>query len=165
MNPIPLLGGAGVGQKTEMKRKIIPYNSKLKPLAKALRKNMTLAEVLLWNELKQKKMRGYDFDRQKPINNYIVDFYCKDSMLAIEIDGISHDTEEAFNEDIIRQQKLEGFGISFLRFDDREVRKDMENVLREIEGWFIEWENTHPDLKYPGKIYKKTHPRPLQGGE
>lgn len=115
MNPIPLLGGAGVGQKTEMKRKIIPYNSKLKPLAKALRKNMTLAEVLLWNELKQKKMRGYDFDRQKPINNYIVDFYCKDSMLAIEIDGISHDTEEAFNEDIIRQQKLEGFGISFLK--------------------------------------------------
>ena len=63
-----------------MRRKISPYNPKLKPLAKALRKNMTFSEVLLWNELKQKKMLGHDFDRQRPIDNYIVDFYCKDLM-------------------------------------------------------------------------------------
>ena len=56
-----------------MRRKILPYNPKLKPLAKALRNDMTLSEVLLWNELKQKKMLGYDFDRQRPIDNYIVD--------------------------------------------------------------------------------------------
>ena len=60
-----------------MRRKILNYNPRLKELAKKLRKNMTLAEVLLWNELKQKKLLGFDFDRQRPIDEYIVDFYCK----------------------------------------------------------------------------------------
>ncbi len=59
------------------KRKIIPYNPELKDLASQLRKNMTLSEVLLWIELKNKQMLGYDFDRQIPIGDYIVDFYCK----------------------------------------------------------------------------------------
>ena len=72
------------------KRKIILYNQDLKKLAGQLRKNMTLSEVLLWNELKQKKMLGYDFDRQRPIDNFIVDFYCKELQLAIEIDGDTH---------------------------------------------------------------------------
>jgi very-short-patch-repair endonuclease len=71
-------------------RKIIPYNPKFKDLAKELRRNMTLSEVLLWNELKQKQMSGYDFDRQRPIGNFIVDFYCKDLFLVIEIDGDTH---------------------------------------------------------------------------
>ncbi len=125
----------------KMRRKILPYNPKLKPLAKALRKNMTLAEVLLWNKLKQKQMLKYDFDRQRPIDNYIVDFYCKDLMLAIEIDGSSHDFEEVIKNDGIRQKKLESMGIHFLRFQDREVKQDMENVLRKIENWI--YENTH----------------------
>jgi very-short-patch-repair endonuclease len=68
-------------------RKIIPYDPKLEPLAKALRKNMTLSKVLLWKKIKNRNMLGYDFDRQRPIDQYIVDFYCKDLMLAIEIDG------------------------------------------------------------------------------
>ncbi|MGI9542140.1 MAG: endonuclease domain-containing protein, partial [Cyclobacteriaceae bacterium] len=71
------------------RRKIIPYNPKLKAIAKMLRKNMTLSEVLLWNELKQKQMLGHDFDRQRPINIFVVDFYCKDLRLAIEVDGDS----------------------------------------------------------------------------
>ena len=135
-----------------MKRKILSYNPKLKPLAKALRENMTFAEVLLWNELKQKKMLGYDFDRQKPIDNFIVDFYCKDLKLAIEVDGISHFSEEAIEEDEVRQSKLESLGITFLRFDDRLVRKDLANVVSEIEGWIEEWEEGNPKLKYPGRI-------------
>lgn len=117
------------------KRKIIPYNPNLKVLASKLRKDMTLSEVLLWNELKQKKMMGYDFDRQKPLDNFIVDFYCKDLLLAIEIDGDSHNHEEAYKADLIRQQKLESYGVQFLRFDDLEVKKDMKNVLRTIEIW------------------------------
>ena len=121
-----------------MRRKILPYNPKLKPLAKALRKNMTLAEVLLWNKLKQKQMLGYDFDRQRPIDNYIVDFYCKDLMLAIEIDGSSHEFEEVIKNDEIRQKKLESMGVHFLRFQDRKVKQDMENVLRKIENWIYE---------------------------
>src|SRR5688572_1193416 len=99
-----------------MKRKIIPYSPHLIPLAKKLRKNMTLSEVLLWDILKQKQMFGFDFDRQRPIDNYIVDFYCKDLMLAIEIDGDSHDFEEAYVNDMHRQKRLEELEVRFLRF-------------------------------------------------
>ena len=119
-------------------RNIIPYNPKLKTLASRLRKDMTLAEVLLWNELKQKRMMGYDFDRQKPLDNYIVDFFSKDLMLAIEIDGSSHDHEVAYKADVYRQQKIEAYGVRFLRFDDGEVKRDMKNVLRTIEIWIEE---------------------------
>ena len=118
-----------------MQRKILPYNPILKELAKQLRKNMTFSEVLLWNELKNKKLLKMDFDRQRPILNYIVDFYCKDLMLAIEIDGDSH--KEKYEQDRKRQKELEDVGIRFLRFDDLEVKKDMDNVLREIENWII----------------------------
>ena len=90
-----------------MIRKILPYTSGLKSLAKKLRNNMTLSEVLLWNELKQRKMLGYDFDRQRPIDDYIVDFYCKELMLAIEIDGESHQNPEVAAKDIIRQEELQ----------------------------------------------------------
>jgi len=126
-----------------MRRKIIPYDPKLKELAKKLRKNMTLSEVLLWNKLKQKKILGYDFDRQRPIDNFIVDFYCKDLQLAIEIDGFSHDVEGAFEKDLIRQRRLEDLGVRFLRFEDREVKNDMSNVLRSIEGWIKEYEQSY----------------------
>ena len=104
-----------------MRREIIPYNPKLKELAKKLRQNMTLSEVLLWDELKQKKIKGYDFDRQKPLDEYIVDFYCKDLKLAIEIDGKSHDHEETYKADNKRQKRLESLGVNFLRFDDELV--------------------------------------------
>jgi len=103
---------------------------------------MTLSEVLLWIELKQKKMLGYDFDRQRPIDNYIVDFYCKDLMLAIEIDGSSHDFEEAHVVDHKRQKRLESLGVHVLRFDDLEVKKEVVNVLRTIESWILENEPT-----------------------
>ena len=72
------------------KRKIIPYNPILKERAQELRNNSTFSEIMLWNHLKKKQMRGFDFDRQRPIDNYIVDFYCKDLFLAIEIDGERH---------------------------------------------------------------------------
>ncbi|MEQ9402626.1 MAG: 3'(2'),5'-bisphosphate nucleotidase CysQ [Cyclobacteriaceae bacterium] len=123
-----------------MKRQIIPYNPKLKALAKKLRQNMTLSEVLLWDQLKQKKIKGYDFDRQKPLDEYIVDFYCKDLMLAIEVDGDSHNNEEVHKDDRKRQEKLEELGVKFLRFDDLEVKKDMNNVIRTIEYWVEEYE-------------------------
>ncbi len=147
-----------------MRRKILPYNPKLKSLAKALRQNMTFSEVLLWNELKQKKMLGYDFDRQRPIDNYIVDFYCKDLMLAIEVDGISHDFEEVRDNDEIRQKRLESLGVRFLRFDDREIKNDMANVLRTIEYWVLEYEEKH-EKKAPPSIGTPTESSPLRGGE
>ncbi len=121
-----------------MRRKIIPYNPKLKELAKKLRQNMTLSEVLLWQELKGKQMLGYDFDRQRPIDEYIVDFYCKDLFLAIEIDGITHTYEGAFEKDQIRQLRLESLGVHFLRFDDLDVKRNMNWVLNTIHEWILE---------------------------
>ena len=114
------------------------YNPRLKELARKLRKNMTLAEVLLWNQLKRKKMNGYDFHRQKPINNYIVDFFCPKLKLIIEIDGESHIYRG--NEDIKRQDILESLGFHFLRFADIDVKKSMIDVLTSIENWIEECE-------------------------
>ena len=116
-----------------MRRKIIPYNPNLKQLARDLRKNMTLSEVLLWNELKNKSISGLDFDRQRPIGNYIVDFYCKELFLAIEIDGDTHIYRYDYDDE--RQKELERLGVRFLRFDDIEVKKNMFNVLRVIADW------------------------------
>jgi very-short-patch-repair endonuclease len=115
------------------KRKILPYNPDLKELAIELRRNMTLSEVLLWNELKQKKMSGFDFDRQRPIGNFIVDFFCKELSLAVEIDGDTHIYKYDYDEE--RQRILEKMGVKFLRFEDIEVKKNMSNVLRVIEDW------------------------------
>src|SRR4030065_402613 len=116
-----------------MKRKvIIPYNTKLKEVARRLRKSGTLSEVLLWRYLKKKQMCGYDFDRQKPIDNYIVDFFCNELRLAIETDGDSH--SEKLQEDTLRQKKLESLGVRFLRFDDRDVKQNMAGVLSVIEN-------------------------------
>ena len=119
-----------------MKRKIIPYNPILKERARKLRNNSTQAEIFLWNHLKKKQMRGFDFDRQRPIDNYIVDFYCKDLQLAIEIDGESHIGKEKYDEE--RQKKLESLGVRFLRFDDVVVRYDLDGVVKAIEKWIDE---------------------------
>ncbi|HVW13149.1 MAG TPA: endonuclease domain-containing protein [Mucilaginibacter sp.] len=129
--------------------KIIPYNSKLKALAKNLRKNMTFGEVLLWNELKRNKLWGFDFDRQRCIDNYIIDFYCKDLMLAIEIDGLSHGNEEAFVKDEVREKNLKSFGITVIRFAESEVKYDMANVIRAIEGTVIEIIKSKPGIRLP----------------
>lgn len=133
-----------------MRRKIIPYNPKLKILAKKLRKNMTLSEVLLWQELKSKQMLGYDFDRQRPVDNYIVDFYCKDLMLAIEIDGDSHTYEDVSINDEIRQRRLESLGVRFLRYDDIDIKQNMGFVLNDIYAWIKENEEPTPNPSEEG---------------
>jgi very-short-patch-repair endonuclease len=112
----------------------IYYNPKLIPLARKLRKESTLSEILLWEELKGRKMLGYRFLRQKPIGEYIVDFFCNKLRLVIEIDGDSHN-EQSFENDLNRQNWLESIGLFILRFDDLEVKKDMDNVLMATEGW------------------------------
>jgi very-short-patch-repair endonuclease len=123
-----------------MQRKIIPYNPKLKELAKQLRQNMTFSEVKLWNELKNGQLMGYDFDRQRPIGNYIVDFFCKDLQLAIEVDGITHLDEKVIVKDFIRQEDIESYGVSFLRFDALLVVNKVEAAVREIRDWIVEYE-------------------------
>jgi very-short-patch-repair endonuclease len=131
-----------------MKREIIPYNPALKELAKKLRQNMTYSEVILWNELKNGKMLGYDFDRQRPIGNYIVDFYCKDLKLALEVDGITHEDEEVIIRDELRQDELERFGVTFLRFNALLVVNKIESVLKEIEKWIYDYEEKNGESEF-----------------
>jgi very-short-patch-repair endonuclease len=85
----------------------------------------------LWNEIK-KKAFGYEFHRQVPLNEYIVDFYCHELLLAIEIDGSTHDYN--FDYDNLRQTNLEKYGIKVIRFLDIDVKKSMNEVLRSIEN-------------------------------
>jgi very-short-patch-repair endonuclease len=127
------------------KRKIYPYNSKLKLLARKLRNNSTYAEVLLWNQLKNKKLKGYDFHRQKPILNYILDFFCHELFLAIEVDGITHDSEIQQAKDKARQSEIEALGIKFLRFDDTEIKTQMDGVISEILKFAEEFEKSGRD--------------------
>ena len=116
-----------------MKRTLLPYNPRLKAVARMLRKNMTRAEILLWNQLKRKQMMGFDFHRQKPIDQYVVDFFCPELLLAVEIDGASH--EGKLEKDSKRQDEIETHGVHFLRFPDHEVKEDLDSVLDEIRVW------------------------------
>jgi very-short-patch-repair endonuclease len=132
-----------------MRRLIIPYNPNLKELARKLRNDSTLGEVLLWNEVKTKQMYGFDFHRQKPLLNYIVDFYCFEWNLVIEIDGQYHSWDEKSEADVKRDEEPGSYGLTILRFTEREVRKDMVNVLRTIESYILE---RNPGLFQEGTI-------------
>ena len=132
------------------KRKIIPYNPKLKDFAKELRNNSTKSEIILWLKLKGKQMYGYDFHRQKPIDNYILDFFCYELMLGIEVDSYSHEFLEVFNKDGLKEKRMNELGISVLRFSDFQVLNDMENVLRAIEFYIEEYEKHTPNPSQEG---------------
>jgi len=101
----------------------LPHNKKLKTFSRKLRNNSTSGEILLWKQLRTGSMKGYTFNRQKPLNNYIVDFYCKPLKLVIEVDGGYHFEEERKIKDQERQQILQTMGLNFLRFHDEEIRK------------------------------------------
>lgn len=109
------------------------YNQQLKPLAKALRKGSTKAEVRLWCEVLSKGKTGYTFLRQRPIDKYIADFLCKELRLVIEVDGYSHNFKA--EEDAVRDPELSTLGYTTLRFSDEEVMKDLPNVQRVIEAF------------------------------
>ena len=84
-------------------------------------------------------MKGYDFGRQRPIDNYIFDFYCKDLMLAIEVDGESYYVDEKRDER--KNKRLNELGIAVLRFDDMEILRSLDKVLEKIEQWIERNEN------------------------
>ena len=110
------------------------YNGKLKEHARRLRKNMTDTERFLWSRIRGKQLNGYQFYRQRPIGNFIVDFYCPAARLVIELDGGQHFEEEGKTRDMLRDDYLRGIGIKVLRFSDRDVFKNIEGVIEEILG-------------------------------
>lgn len=126
-----------------MRRNIIPYNPRLKELARQLRNNSTQSEIKLWLQLKGKQMRGYDFHRQKPLLNFIADFFCHELKLVIELDGFTHQFEEVVIRDAEKTRSLEKIGLTVMRFEDQEVHHDMMNVLRTIEIYIEEFEEQH----------------------
>ena len=125
------------------RRKIIPYNPKLKELARQNRNNATKSEIIMWLALKGKQMRGYDFHRQKPLDEFIVDFYCHELLLAIEIDGYTHTFSEVIEKDEKKDKRLAQFGVHVLHIDDAEVYWDLPNALATIELYIDEFEKKH----------------------
>lgn len=100
-------------------------------------------------------MMSYQFNRQKPLDRYIVDFYCKPLNLVIEIDGEYHNHELQRMKDAERQQVLELKSLNFLRFSEQQARKDMAFVLKAIERYILDYEEKHPELKQRISRYKR----------
>ena len=98
-----------------------------------LRNHATRSERLLWTQLKSKQLSGFKFRRQHGVGPYILDFFCPEAKLAIEIDGSSHDSDDAKTKDQRRQAFIEEFGIRFLRFKDTELFENPNKVLERIE--------------------------------
>jgi very-short-patch-repair endonuclease len=109
----------------------IPYEPYLVEIARKNRNNATYSERIIWNYLKGGRMMGFDFHRQKPILKYIVDFFCEELMLAIEIDGITHH-EDGIDESN-RQKEIEALGIHFVRLNAMDVLKNPAGMAMVIE--------------------------------
>jgi len=102
-----------------------PYNKNLKQASRDLRNNMTDAEKLLWSRVRNKQILGLQFYRQKPLLNFIVDFYCPSTNLVVECDGSQHYINEGLEADRIRDEPLAQLGLKVLRFDNRQVLGEM----------------------------------------
>lgn len=117
------------------------YNKNLKQASRDLRNNMTDAERLLWSRLRNKQILGLQFYRQKPILNYIVDFYCPAANLVIECDGNQHFTEDGLETDRVRDEALAQLGLKVLRFDNGQVMGQLDDVV-EVIYQFIQQESS-----------------------
>lgn len=109
-----------------------PYNKNLKQPSRDLRNNMTDAELLLWKKLRCKQIYGLQFYRQKPILNYIVDFYCPSANLIIECDGGQHYTKDGLDADRVRDEALAELGLMVLRFDNLQILNEIDVVVEVV---------------------------------
>ena len=116
---------------------MLSYNRNHKGLSRNLRKEMTDAEWILWSKIKGKQLSGVQFYRQKPVGEYIVDFYSSSIRMVIELDGGQHFEPENMEKDRLRDDYLKSKGLQVLRFDNHEVIKNLSGVLdviyKEIE--------------------------------
>ena len=123
-----------------MKKKFLWYHPMLKEYARQDRNKSTKSEVLFWMQVRNKQLRGYDFHRQKPVDYFILDFFCSRLMLGIELDGITHHEDAVIAKDKIKEQRMNDLGITVLRFRDEEVYHHMQIVLLEIERFVDNFE-------------------------
>jgi len=120
--------------------------TEVKEKRRALRKEMPPAEVILWNILRGKSLSGFKFRRQYSIGPYIVDFYCSQLKLAIEIDGESHVVEGAETRDRERQAFIESKGVHVLRFTNTDVYESLEGIAAQIASRFPAKTSPSPSL-------------------
>jgi very-short-patch-repair endonuclease len=128
----------------------LPYNPALKERARVLRRTGNLAEVLLWKRLKRRQFLGLDFDRQKIIGNYIVDFYCAEKAVVIEVDGSSHDHKVEY--DAQRDAFLMGLGLTVIHLRDGDVKENLSCVMGFLRS----------HLAFTSAVHLETTP-PLRG--
>jgi very-short-patch-repair endonuclease len=114
--------------------KIIPYNPILRQRARELRRNSTLGEILLWKEIRKRKL-GVQFHRQVPIAEFIIDFYCHELFLALEVDGVSDYTHEQQLKDLNKDFCLKQLGITIVRISDSDVKFKRDNVVRFLQSY------------------------------
>jgi len=112
---------------------MLRYNGNLKQPSRELRENMTDAERHLWAKIRMKQLKGYQFYRQKPIGDYIVDFFCPRAKLVIEIDGSQHFSDETSQYDRIRDEYMSSLGLRVLRFTNTDVLTHTDGVVERIE--------------------------------
>jgi len=143
-SPFPKGGRGDSGSPNSTKKRYLDYNKNLKQYSRNLRNDSTLAEIVLWKHLRAAQL-GYTFNRQKPLLNYIVDFFCSPLHLVIEADGMSHWNDEQRKKDRIRQKKLEKLDLHFLRFDNDEILRNMDQVIETILAKIEELEKIYPE--------------------
>ena len=114
----------------------LPYNIKLKTRSRTLRKAGVLSEVIFWLQVHKRMFWKIDFDRQRIIGNYIVDFYVKTLGLVIEIDGSSHENKEEYDQK--REDYLISLGLNVYKISDLRIKHDLNNVMMELEKYIIE---------------------------
>lgn len=131
----------------------LPYNPNLLERAKELRKAGNLPEVIMWQQLHKRKFKGYDFDRQKIIGNFIVDFYCTNCNVVIEIDGSSHNNKVEY--DKCRDEFLASLGLTIIRIKAEDVMNDLNKV--------IDFLHNHP--KFFAEPPRRLRRHPSTGGE
>lgn len=112
---------------------MLPYNENLKQYSRQLRENTTDAEKFLWTKIRMRQLKGHQFYRQKPVGDYIVDFFCPRAKLAIEVDGSHHLVGETIEYDSIRNEYLSSLGLRVLRFTNTDVLAHIERVVESIE--------------------------------
>ena len=126
----------------------LPYNPNLKERARELRKAGNLSEVLFWNKVKNKQFKGFDFDRQKIIGNYIVDFYCSNCRVVIEIDGSSHN--DKYEYDVERDEYLKSLGLKVIHIPVQDILKNMDLTMN--------WLFNHPAFQETDLEEDTDHP-------
>ncbi|ROI09354.1 DUF559 domain-containing protein [Chryseobacterium sp. H3056] len=114
---------------------LLPKNKELLARSRSLRKGYILSQVIFWKAVRNKNFFEIDFDRQRIIGNYIVDFYIKSLGVVIEIDGSSHNDKEEYDDK--RQQFLESLNLKVYKISDFRIKNDFANVMKELEDYII----------------------------